>query len=152
MGNLWEECLSCKANCCKLDVAHPLFVTQEEIECIKIFHPEKFESFNKSCPCSCLSENGLCDIQENKPVDCRLFPFDVIEDNGKFLWIVREIDCLILKDERKFEEYMQDFEERIIPSFCIHLEKYAEFRADELAGKYGFRILREVRTIEKSLA
>ena len=152
MGNLWEECLSCKINCCKIDVAHPLFVTQEEIDRIKNCYPDKFLSFNKTCPCSCLLENGLCGIQENKPIDCRLFPFDIVKYNGSFLWIIREVNCSIIHDETRFEEYMHDFEEKIIPSFYRHLEEYSQFRADELASKYGFRILREVQIIEKLAA
>ncbi len=147
MGNLWKECLDCESNCCKMDVAHPLFVTEEEVECIKTSYPDKFHSFNKFYPCSCLSESGLCEIHEKKPIDCRLFPFDVIRHNDGFLWIIREISCSILQDGKKFEEYLQDFEANIIPGFYRHLEKYAEFRSEELAGKYGFRILREVRVI-----
>lgn len=146
MSEFWNGCLICENKCCNLDVAHPLFVTQEEMECIKaLCSNDEFDSFNKSFPCFFLAEDGLCKIHGSKPIDCRLFPFDVMHVDGKFLWIVRELDCLILQEVERFEEYLQYFEENFIPVFGQHLANYAEFRSDELASKYGVRVLREVQ-------
>ncbi|MBM3210755.1 YkgJ family cysteine cluster protein [Candidatus Poribacteria bacterium] len=149
MGNLWEECLECDSKCCNLDIAHPLFVTDDEMIIIRAKHPEIIESFNKDFPCNCLGENGLCQIHNVKPIDCRLFPFDVVNSDGKFFWIVREIGCPILNREERFEEYLQDFEKNIIPDFVEYLEAYSDFRYDELADKYSFKILREVKIRKK---
>jgi len=119
------------------------------MERIKNSYPDETESLNKVMPCPFLTEEELCLAHDIKPVDCRLFPFDLIIDGGKFFWIIREIDCLILKDEEIFEEYLKDFERNLIPGFSPYMEDYALFRFDELAGKYGFRILREVQFKEE---
>ena len=150
MSELWRGCLICRdKSCCNLDIAHPLFVTQEEIERIEDLCPDKAGLFNEILPCPFLMEDGLCMIHENKPVDCRLFPFDVIKVDGKLHWIIWKIDCLILQDERIFEEYLSDLERRLIPGFSPYLEAYASFRIDELCSKYEFEVLREVRIREK---
>jgi Fe-S-cluster containining protein len=146
MSELWKGCLICRSkSCCNLDIAYPLFVTQEEMERIKTLYPNKAKSFNRILPCPFLMGDGLCMIHEIKPVDCRLFPFDVIKVNGKFCWIIWKLDCLILRDEGKFEEYIADLEEKLIHGFSPHIEAYSSFRLDELLGRYSYEILREVR-------
>ena len=146
MSELWRGCLICEdKSCCKLDIAHPLFVTQEEMERIRKLYPNKSESFNRVLPCPFLMEDGLCMIHESKPVDCRLFPFDVIKVDGEFYWIIWKIDCFIHKDGRRFDEYLKELEEKLIPGFASHLESYSSFRLDELLSKYSYEILREVR-------
>jgi hypothetical protein len=74
----------------------------------------------------------------------------LLVDNGKVFWIIREINCAIVRNEGDFEEYLSDFEENIIPNFEPYLEPYALFRFEELAEKFNFRVLRELR-IKKSL-
>jgi len=150
MSQLWRECLDCKTTCCNHEVASRLFVTPEEFKSISDNCPDAMELFNSGClPCPFLTDNQLCRIHTFKPIDCRLFPFDMVVDNGKFFWIIREIDCQIPKNEDNFEEYLKDFEENIIPDFESHLEPYALFRFDELAEMFSYRILREVK-IKKS--
>lgn len=145
MSELWEDCLKCKGVlCCNLDIAHPLFVTDEEMERIMNLRPDKAGSFNKILPCPFLREDSLCTIHESKPVDCRLFPFDVIKVDGELYWIVWNFDCLVSKDEARFEEYLIDLEKRLIPGFNPHLDAYSAFRIEELSGKYRYRVLREV--------
>lgn len=145
MSELWRECLNCRDNCCHWDIASNIFITPEESERIGKLHPDKIKLFNKISPCPFLSEEGFCIIHDVKPVDCRLFPFDIIKIGDKFFWIVREMDCAILKSEEKLKEYLKDFEENMIPCFMIHMEEYALFRLDELSRKYKFKILREVQ-------
>lgn len=90
-------------------------------------------------------------MHEIKPVDCKLFPFDIIKKDQKFYWIIREINCPIVKNEEDFEEYLSIFEEKIIPNFIEYMEEYALFRYEELEEKWGYKIIREVRfVIEKT--
>jgi Fe-S-cluster containining protein len=151
MGQLWRECLDCKTTCCNHEVASRLFVTPEEFKCISENYPDDMQLFNSGClPCSFFTDEHLCRIHTIKPIDCRLFPFDLLVDNGKVFWIIREINCQIVENEGDFEEYLSDFEENIIPNFEPYLEPYALFRFEELAEKFSFRVLRELR-IRKSL-
>lgn len=151
MSQLWRECLDCKTTCCNHEVATRLFVTEKEFKSISDACPDDMKLFNSGClPCPFLTADQLCRIHTIKPIDCRLFPFDLITDGDKFFWVIREIDCQILKDEDMFEEYLGDFEENIIPGFEPHMEPYALFRFDELAEMSNFRVLREVK-LKKSL-
>jgi len=146
MSNLWEECLTCRNNCCNHDIASTLFVTDNELNRIKIHCLDSAETFNNGClPCPFLKEDSLCDIHPIKPIDCRLFPFDLVKEDDRFFWIVRQIDCPITVNEENFENYLRDFEENIIPDFDQYMEEYALFRYDELAERYGYKVLREVK-------
>ena len=146
MSKLWGGCLSCQdKSCCKLDIAYPLFVTQEEMRRIANLCPNKAELFNRALPCPFLMENSLCMIHEDKPIDCRFFPFDVIKMSGRFHWVVWKIDCLVLQDEPRFEEYLMDMERRLLSGFAAHLDDYSSFRIDELFSKYDYEVLREVQ-------
>lgn len=144
MGKLWEKCLSCSDKCCNWDVVYPLFVTQEEMDLIRSLYPKEAKSLNKVRPCPFLREDGLCMIHPIKPIDCRLFPFDIAEIDGKLFWIVWQFNCPILDEEDRFEEYLREFEERLLPGFAQHMRAYALFRFDELSRKHRFKVLREV--------
>ena len=145
MKKLWEECLSCRdISCCKLEIAHPLFVTDEEMDRILSKYPEKGEAFNKVVPCPFLREDRMCTAHDIKPVDCRLFPFDVVKIDGELQWIVWKFDCPVTADESGFEDYLVDMEERLIPGFRPYLDAYSSFRIDELFGKYSHKVLRKV--------
>ena len=140
---LWKECLSCKnKGCCKLDIAYPLFVTQEEDVKIKKYYPNQ-NCFNKKFPCPFFNKNYLCDIHNIRPVDCRFFPFDIIKINEKFFWIIWKIDCPIIEYE-DFEDCLEQFEEELIPYFKTYLQEYSKFRLEEFLNKYKFEVIREV--------
>jgi len=147
MGELWEGCLICHSkSCCNLDIAYPLFVTQEEMERIRELYPDKAKLFNRILPCPFLTEDGLCMIHESKSVDCRLFPFDVLNLDGRLCWIIWKLDdCAIIREENRFEEYLKNLEERLISGFRPYLEAYSRFRLDELLSKYSYEVLREVQ-------
>ena len=148
-SELWAGCITCQSKCCNHDIAHPLFVTDQEMEKIKALYPDKAEQFNKVAPCPFLMQDGLCMIHEVKPVDCRLFPFDIIRMGGEFYWIIRKIDCKITQDISIAEKYLKDMEENIIPDFAPHLDAYSLFRFDELLSKYDYEIIRKVNIYSK---
>lgn len=136
LSNLWEECLSCEDKCCKWDFSSPLFITPEE--------NKKLAGINTLHPCL-FYENDLCAVHEDRPVDCRLFPFDIIKDNNKFYWVVWKLNCSISnKSKGKFEPFLRQHEKKIIPSFKKYVEAYSEFRFGELSEKYRYEVIREI--------
>ena len=151
MSELWNKCLSCQEKCCDSEVVFPLFVTEDEYERLKSSYPEAVNQFNKSVPCPFLKGNKLCIVHEIKPVDCKLFPFDIVMIGRKFYWIIRKINCPIAKDEESYEKYLKVFEETIIPNFIECLEDYSLFRYEELAEKWGCKMIREVRFIAENI-
>ena len=57
--------------------------------------PDKERLSIKSIDGTCFFyKDGRCTIYKNRPLDCRLFPFDIIEDNnGNLFWTVYENLC-----------------------------------------------------------
>ena len=99
--------------------------------------------------CVYFNQKELCEIHSDRPVDCRIFPFDVLKIGGKFYWTVWKLKCSILENEETFEPFLQEHEREIIPKFVEHINDYSQFRLEELLSKYQFKVLREVK-IESS--
>ncbi|MGI0089652.1 MAG: YkgJ family cysteine cluster protein [Nitrosopumilaceae archaeon] len=53
-------------------------------------------------------ENRLCSIYENRPFDCKMFPFDVFWTDNEYHWIV--YSCNPDSDWTWCEEYLQKLE------------------------------------------
>jgi len=89
--NLWQKCLECDSKCCfSEDIFYPLYVTTSE--------KNNLNQINTKIPCVYMGNNCLCQVYDKRPVDCRLFPFDVHFEDGTFEWIIWEIDCPIAKE------------------------------------------------------
>lgn len=56
------------------------------------------------------SKTQLCSIYENRPLDCKFFPFDIAKINGKYVWII--LTCKGQKDSNWnwTEKNLDDFE------------------------------------------
>jgi len=137
--SLWDNCINCKVNCCKDNfIARLIFLTDAE----KI----QLKKINKSLPCKYLDKNGLCEIHEKRPVDCHLFPFDIIEKDKKFFWIIWEANCPITKEKNhKFYPLLDEIEKNIMPNFKKYIKRYSKFRVKEFLEKFKFKLIREVK-------
>ncbi|MFC1613297.1 YkgJ family cysteine cluster protein [Patescibacteria group bacterium] len=137
-NNLWTECLNCGDKCCKWrDSSFPLFLTSKE--------KESFPDINLRYPCLYFNKDSLCDIHADRPIDCRLYPFDILKINDIFFWICFETSCLISrKDRNELEFYLKEHENKLIPEFKDYMEDYSKFKFDELIKKYKFVVLRKV--------
>lgn len=138
--DLWKECLNCKDKCCKWNISNPIFVTPEE--------KKRFPEINKH-PCIFFNKKELCDINSTKPVDCKLFPFDVMEINGNFFWMVWQVNCPVSNNKDKFEEYLKKHEQESVPKLKKYIKEYSDFRNEEFLRKYKYKILRRVKFIDK---
>lgn len=116
----------------------PLFVTPKE--------KNNLPNINTKSPCAYFNDRGLCDMHNNRPIDCRLFPFDLMKINKKIYWITWDINCLILKKRRNdFEKILLEHESKIIPHFIKYLNAYTNFRIKELKRAYKYKVLRELK-------
>lgn len=87
----------------------------------------------------------MCDIYNERPFDCRFFPFDILKLNGKFTWIIWQIKCpLVEKSKEEFKPYLEEHEQKLIPVFKDYLEDYSKFRLEEFLSKFQYKVLREV--------
>jgi Fe-S-cluster containining protein len=138
----WKECLDCKGNCCCMQkqIVYPLFLTEKE--------RRKFPGINDTFPCKFLSESRLCLIYKKRPIDCRLFPFDIVEENGIFYWVYWNTDCPITKMgyANEWEIRLKNAEKKLLPCIKKYLHDYSNFRIDEFIKNFGkYVILREIQ-------
>ena len=138
----WAECLDCEVNCCKRKiVSYPLFLTDEE--------NEKFSEINKKFPCRFLNENGLCDSHDKRPLDCRLFPLDIIREEGEFYWAYWNINCPIIQnDSIKCEIRLQEIEDKMILNYKV-MKAYSGFKLYEFLENFGMYVILRKIVIKK---
>jgi Fe-S-cluster containining protein len=66
-------------------------------------------------------DSGRCSIYEDRPLDCRLFPFDIVQaEDGNFYWIVYNEFC------------PESFDYRLYFSAAKRLLAYAHWSRDEV--------------------
>jgi len=138
--NLWEVCLKCDAECCKSEIVKTIFVTPREKELLP--------KINKRFPCAYLNKQNLCSVHNIRPLDCRMHPFDIISENGKYYWVIwdnYDLCPLIKKEYEKFENYLQDIEKNIIPDLKKYIKECDDWMDDEYRKKYEYKIIREIR-------
>lgn len=85
--------------------------------------------------------NGICTIYELRPLDCRLFPFDIIEaPSGELVWIVYTDLCPVRFDFRRYF----DVAKRLLVDSPYSLDDLRSFAA------YGVEVMRhhKYRVIE----
>jgi len=117
-------CNECTSKSCCTDFAEPLlfpsdlkkldsvkksgseYVKEIMIDDIKI-NVIKKASNSKSC-IFLNDENNFCSIYENRPFDCRMYPFDIIWINDAYHWII--YSCSPNGDWSWVEQYLQKLE------------------------------------------
>ena len=124
-----HNCPSNKNCCTRMKTNSPIdnaIVFNEEIEEIEKFSGVRREDFlqlgryPKDGPYQTLKhngnsgchfhKNGRCEIYSVRPLDCRFFPFDIIEDDDCNLrWIVYTELCPVNFDYRESFEKLKDF-------------------------------------------
>lgn len=134
---LWERCLTCENNCCRGYLSQSIFTTPEERKNLPLI--------NARSPCAYLDEKKLCGVHPLRPFDCRLFPFDLIQNDGKLYWVVWELECPILRHEKdRFDEYLREHETTLIPRIQNYLEEFNEWEDAQYKARFKYEILREL--------
>lgn len=84
----YDACPDCKGRCCYLP-----WISKEECELVSLFGDavEKVDNTNfflNRKQCKFLDNKGLCTIYDIRPLDCKLFPLDIIEQEGSYYWCI----------------------------------------------------------------
>ncbi len=136
-SKLWDKCLECADKCCGWKISFPLYVTEVD--------KEKHPRLNTTSPCRFYNASRLCDIHQDRPYDCRFFPFDVMKIGTEFFWITWQTNCLILAGPQdEFEGCLRQHERELVPAFNQHLEQYSQFRLQEFLRTFPYRVLRRI--------
>lgn len=105
------------------DLGYQKFVQELRINGISLHIIKKKEN---STHCSFWDEEkSICQIYANRPLDCRLFPFDICWYGDAFYWIV--YSCNPNSDWSWTEEYLKQFEND--PSFSEILEHLSIYQS-----------------------
>jgi Fe-S-cluster containining protein len=161
MTDFSRLCSSCKSQSCCTDSAVPLVFDTDMVD-LKAINKvgEEFlhdrnvngiiiKAINKK-PNShtCIFwEGGLgCSIYKQRPFDCRAYPFDILQIDGKFYWIV--YSCNPKSDWQWTEEYLQALERD--KAFSEIMEKIEIFSSNtsltlpEESKKMPYHVLRQI--------
>ena len=161
---LKDLCDSCKNRPCCTSCDSPFLFSEDLVRLKKIkksddryidtiYVKEKSVKILKKKPNSshCVmwdEKKNFCSIYENRPYDCRIFPFDIIKKNNQFFWIV--FSCNDKSDWKWTEEHLQKLESD--PQFAeifANVEYYSSFFISKFDDDSipPFTILRKIRPI-----
>ena len=88
-------------------------------------------------------DNGRCGIYRIRPIDCRLFPFDIVErEDGSFWWIVYLKLCPV---NFRFERYFEFAKRTLAESGWseTELHQFASHKASDMI-KHEHQVLEQV--------
>lgn len=86
-------------------------------------------------------ENGRCSIYNHRPVDCRLYPFDIIKKDYKYYLILYKLECI------NNNVIVDDFNciDKLIDKIKPWIVDYTDDRNYTKMKKLEYRILKEIR-------
>lgn len=154
----FKICISCKfkGECCySFDkINNPCLNEEELIQIKKNNENDNFflkiddGLFNlKTIRGKCIFlKNGKCSIYQNRPTDCKLFPFDIIKQNSKYYLILYSLNCY---DNSNIQEDMSNLDD-LINSIIPWIEKFTDERNYTKMKKLKYQIIKEI-TINKEL-
>jgi Fe-S-cluster containining protein/uncharacterized membrane protein len=160
-GSYGSLCSTCKKSCCTSFVSP--FLVKSDIERLKeiglrykthlndmVIDGKKVKTIKRkegTTNCIFWDKNSGCTIYEQRPFDCRIFPFDIFKIDGKYYWIV--YSCNPNSDWKWTEVSIKTFEEN--PQFNEILESIDLYsNLDEInkvkyLDKTEYTIIREVK-------
>jgi Fe-S-cluster containining protein len=93
--------------------------------------------------CTFLDDNKMCTIYDLRPIDCRLFPFDIAELDGRYYWIVYDKFCQLKVGN--WEEQVAKFEQEYLPELSPYLREICTRTRKPSPDQAGdWRLLRPV--------
>ena len=162
MVDFKQLCTSCTHQACCTDFAAPL-VFKEDIEDLKeigkagkewlkdiIIQNKPIKVIKKKSNSKICTfwdeEKSRCSIYENRPFECRMFPFDIYKIDGKFHWVV--YSCNSESDWNWSEDYLTMLEnDKSFPDILDNISYFADtvqMDALEKEQKISYTVLREV--------
>lgn len=84
-GLQFPWCAGC-GDCCHM----PWLMDEEAVEGVPLEEEggARFIASQPGCAACVAKANGLCTVYAQRPLDCRLFPLDIIEEGGVYWWCV----------------------------------------------------------------
>ncbi|MDD3187538.1 MAG: YkgJ family cysteine cluster protein [Bacilli bacterium] len=155
----YKDCSNCKNknnNCCTdfVNIDNPL-ITEKELEIIKLRSNNK-EFYKKITPHlynikTC--ENGVCPFYKKgcsiylyRPVDCRLYPFDIIRKKDKYYLILYKYPCNNVEVTKKFIDDNINDVELLANNLAEFIEEYTCHICNQKLQKKEYIVIKELIT------
>ena len=118
-----------------------VFASDEELQKLGV------ERISNNGGCMFLDRSGRCLKYDDRPFECRIFPYDITRIGGKLQWIVWEVCPLqALLDH---EKYLDDMEVQLSRRWPMdYIENYVRYHEQNQPEKYSrerYKIIRELR-------
>jgi hypothetical protein len=134
-------CTSCNIDCC-----HNTNKSIPEYECIKSGIEKYHMTDDVNAPATKLIDR-LENTYDNRPLECQIFPFDIMESDGRLEWI-RWNKCHATP-KLHYEKFMDFFERQFSKRWSLEqIQKYVEQNKLINPKKYlsnDFERIREVK-------
>jgi Fe-S-cluster containining protein len=93
-------------------------------------------------------KDGQCSIHDKKPMECRIFPLEILEIDGKLTWVVWEI-CPV-HSELGYEKLADEFEAEMLKKYSLEgIKEFVKFhRVLYPCAKYAdlkFKVIRQLK-------
>ena len=147
----YSHCSQCKIKkncCCDFDESIDNIVTSiNEKETIvsrlgkgseKYFKKINNEAYNIiSIDSICPFYKDKCTIYDTRPNDCKLFPYDLKEINGKYYLILYDLPC----GSSSVDENV----DKIVKELCLIIKTYTNKKIEEKVNNLPYKIIKEIK-------
>ena len=145
------QCTKCnKTNncCCNFEKIDRPIISKDEKEKIelcyinndnkKLFQELTNECFNiNTINNKCIFYDGKCKIYNNRPYDCRLYPYDIKKINEKFFLVLYKLDCI---EYENFFENVGFLIEKIKP----FINTFTDINYNSKLNELEYTIIKEI--------
>lgn len=120
------SCHECGAQCCFLP-----WLPKEELDLVTEFRNivetiGNVSFFMNRARCKFVNSEGVCEIYALRPLDCRLFPLDIIEQDGRYYWCFYTICPTLSTMKHLLESKIPEIEPRISDALWNQFKKQIE--------------------------
>jgi len=88
-------------------------------------------------------KSGRCSIYTHRPLDCRLFPFDIIKKDSKYYLILYKLDCFEGYKVVDNFDYLDDLIEKMKPWII----DYTDDRISEKMKSLKYKVIKEIKVL-----
>lgn len=130
----FQHCQPC-LTCCKNE---NLYLSTEE----KVVYGDRSEGVN----CKHLLDDGKCNIHDKRPMECRIYPFDLKKIDGKIKWLVWESCPATSSMEPEFyNQEIEKYEGQINLKWVLDYISHHEQNEPKKYSDMNYKVLKEYR-------
>lgn len=148
----YKDCMNCslRIKCCSnFDKINAPVLSEDEVGII-MKHTDNNNFYNikddkifqlKTIDNECFFyKNGRCNIYNYRPIDCRLYPYDIIKDDHKYYLIIYLINCI------NVEEFLKNnpLDDELIKIIIPWIEDFTNEINYTKMKNYKYKIIREI--------